>query len=107
MTLLHRHEHEAGEEERQKERETVGVVEPREQHQEQQGAEGEPGAGRQNVEAPPLEDYRELIDALAAAHPARRARIQGGGKGCERTPAPWRAGRGGAHGLRSVPARCG
>ena len=71
MTELHRDQHEAAQEEGQKQSETVGVVESRDQHEEQQYEEPEPGPCRQNVESPPLQGHWQAIGTLSPTSPCR------------------------------------
>ena len=86
VALLHRDEREAREEEGEKQCEAVRVVQSREQHEEQQCRERQPGTGGQNVEPASLERHRQAIGPLAAAHPLRHAGIQPAGERCEGLP---------------------
>ena len=92
VALLHDHQAEGDQHEREEQRQAVGVVEPGEQHQAQQHAQGNAGARGQDVEPAPLQHHRQQVHALAAPHPHGQAPGCGAAQGREGVPAPPRAG---------------
>jgi len=103
VTLLHDHQCESGQQEGEKQRQAVGVVEPCQQHEEEQRGEGHPAARWQNIEPPTRERHRQLIESLAAAHPLARPYIERRREGGERVPPCALAGCRCAHAATAVP----
>ena len=70
MAELHRDQHEAAQQEGQEQRETVGVVQSGDQHEQQQHQEAQPGPCRQDVQSPPLQRQGQGIDTLTPSNPS-------------------------------------
>jgi hypothetical protein len=76
MAQVHGDQAEAREQEGDQQRDAVAVVEPGQQHDEQQCGEGEAGTRRQDVDAARGELQRQAIFALTAAGPRGSAAPQ-------------------------------
>ena len=76
MREMHRDHSETGEQERDQQRDAVRVVEAGEQHDEHQRGERQPGARRQDVDAPRRDRDGQAVVALATACPGAGAAAQ-------------------------------
>ena len=71
MAQVHGNQCEATEQESQKQRETVRVVETRDEHEEEQYPKSESRPRREDVEPPPLQCQRQGVGALSPSYPGR------------------------------------
>ena len=69
MAQMHRDEAEATQEKSQKHRQAVGIVEPGDEHEQEQHTEPDAGARRQDIKSPPLQSQRQGIGSLTPPDP--------------------------------------
>ncbi len=73
---MHRDQAKPPEQKGQEQRETVGVVQAGNQHEEQEERKPDAGARGKEIDSPPLQNQRQSVQPLAAAYPARRPALQ-------------------------------